>query len=340
MCAGNKQALRATFDSRNTVPANGVAWLRTSLTLLILGGAAWGFIQSTRVMGKGDVAGLCGYIGIWIVDVPLLIAGILSLLIAVALFRKSVRGVKAALIFDILIGGSVALGVVVSSTDFFLHGHFGAGDMPWRLGTTAVAAGVVLLMGAEAAWLQSACRGWRGAWRGYAVLAVLMAAMVVWLPLAEYRGIQHARVLREYIGKHLITVPADARITVLRDSSARFSSASGGHEDRIDFDTQRIGFPGPAYGWVFTAQHDAAGWRFENVAGVAIHHGMPPVIQSAAEARDYLIWIGVPASQLGTDQPMAKKYSIARPDIGGRYEVGENGGAVLYLVAPLVIPDR
>ena len=232
-----------------TAGMRSAAWFRLGFTLLILGGSGWAFIGSMQAIHHGCVDAFGGFIGIWFMAVPLLGLGILSLAFAVPLFRESRWGIKAALIFDALIGGIGVIGVVASSTSFFLEGHFGEGELPARLGTTASAAGVVLLIGAEAAWLLSVCRGWRTAWRFCAGLAAVMVAMVAWLPLAEYQGLRHVRVLQKYVTEHLITMPANSQLHVWRESFA-----DGRHGHRVDF-------PSKEYCWAFFAQHDDGGWR-------------------------------------------------------------------------------
>lgn len=314
-----------------TTGMRGAAWVRLGFSLLILGGSGWAFVGSMQAIHHGCMDAFGGFMGIWLMAVPLLGLGILSIVFAIPLFRNSLWGVKAALIFDAFIGGMGVIGVVASSTLFFLEGHFGEGDLPVRLGTTASAAGVVLLMAAEAAWLLSVCRGWRTAWRCYTAFAAVMVAMVAWLPLAEYQGLRHVRVLKNYVTEHLITMPANSRFHVWRES---FGDGRHGH---------RVDFPGQEYGWAFFVKHDDGGWRFQDMGGMLFRFGMSPQLRSAAEARDLLLHCGVPAGNLGTNLevklPMAEKFVIDAPAIGGRYGVDTNGCVRLYFVAPLVLSD-
>lgn len=306
------------------------AWFRLAHALLILGGAAWAVVSSVRQIHQGCMNAFGGFIGVWFIAVPLLVLGVLSAVLAIPLFLKTPGGIKTALVFDGLVGGAAAMTLVISNTRFFLRGNFGQGDLPWRLGTSAFVAAVVLLMAAEAAWLLYAGRGWRGAWRGYAGLAVLMVAMVAWPPLAEYQGLRHVRGVTDYVPGHLMIVPDGTQVHVSRESSPE-----GGH-------LHELGFSNPDYAWVFFVQHEGGKLRFRDMGGILFLFRLSPHIRSVAEARELLIQCGVPAGNLGTPLdvrlPMDEPYVIDAPAIGGRYGVETNGCVRLYFVSPPVIP--
>jgi hypothetical protein len=313
-----------------------VVWLHAVLTLVILGAAAWGFVQSTAVMRLGCVNSFVGFLGFWFVVVPLLLVGILSLVITVMLVGTPKSGINAALAFDLLLGSVAAASVVVSTAGFILNGPFGSSDFPSRLGMTLAGTGVVLLIAAEVACVWSVWWGAKIVRRGYAVFLVLMLVMLGGLPLAEYWGIRHVRGLRKYFEDTLVTVPGNAEYSVSRQVSN-----SAGHTDELRFSV-------PEYCWIFPAQHVAGDWHCENAAAVAISHGKP-TISSTAEAREYLIRIGVRPTLLGTDLPTTKAFSgdtcyvIAVPAINGRFEItpqAGSAGAVLYVSTPLVISGK
>ena len=318
--------------SGNPIRPRVAAWFRAVLAVLTCGVAAWAFIQGAVEIHKGCMAPMLGYFLIWFVGVPLLIVGLPSLFIAWALFRNSMRGVIAALIFDALIGAVLIGGVLLLNTHFSLYG----GDDPMDLVLIAgLAAAVVLLFGVEAAGLLNTCRGWKGVWRGYAIFAVALGVVAVaWPLLSNYQHIRHVRVLKEYLVKNLVALPADTPLTV-----SRTASAGGVHMDHISFRSRE-------YGWGFSAQHYAEGWRLQDKAGWAFAIGASPKIQSVVEARAHLRKLGLPESSLGAKGEAGPKegvyatYIIEAAISGGSYLVSEYGSVKVCFSKPLVIPER
>ena len=303
------------------------AWFRALLAVVTCGVALWAFIQGTCEIGRGCMNVIMGDILIWLVGVPLLIVGLPSIFLAVALFMNSRRGVMAALIFDVLVAGLIIIGILISNAQFSLHGD---SEVTERLVVTAVAAAVALLFSAEAAGLLRACRGWTSAWRDYAALALTLGLMALaWPLLANYRHVQHVRGLTAYIATHLIDVPADTPITISRDVAP-----GGGHTDYVRFN-------GPGYCWGFSARHaDATGWSLQGEAGWAFAVGKAPKIQSSAEARAYLGTLGLPENKLGDHRISGKDYDIDAPAAGGIFRVTSYGNVKLVLSKPLLVPER
>jgi hypothetical protein len=163
------------------------AWFRTILAAAAGAGAVWQFIEGAALISHGCMDAFGGEIAIWVFAVPLLVIGGTSLGIAVALFRNSVLGIRAALVFDGM-AVLVVMGVVARCFHEFYDTVSPLGD---RVGYGVMATAAMLPFAVEAAWLLAAGRGWGKAWwgLGLAVLAVGLATVIG--PLVAY-GL-HAR---------------------------------------------------------------------------------------------------------------------------------------------------
>jgi hypothetical protein len=166
----------------NTAPTRGAARFRAVLAVAGCVGAAWQFIEGFALISHGCMDRFGGEIAIYVFAVPLLVIGGTSICLAVALFRKSVLGIKAALVFDAIIV-LIVMGVVARCLGEFYDTVSPLGD---RLTYGLMATTVALPFGVEAAWLLSAGRGWRRAWWGFGILVLVLVLPTLVGPVVAY----------------------------------------------------------------------------------------------------------------------------------------------------------
>jgi len=146
-----------TVSSGTIDPLRGVAWLRAGLTaalwLVTIGALGVGIVW----ISKGEFSTLAGKFIVFFVGIPLLVVSLVSTLISSALFRNSSRGLKAALIFDVIVVVPLVLMLIA-----WVGGRIVISSVPAeRLLIGSIASTLVLLFGIEAAWLLVARRGKR-----------------------------------------------------------------------------------------------------------------------------------------------------------------------------------
>ncbi len=314
------------------------AWCRAVIATASGIAAIYSFIQGRILIGQGCMNIMTGDILIWFVGIPTLFLCLTSGFIAVALFRNSVRGIKATLIFDALVVTALVAGLILWNGAYFLHGDYS--DVGGQMHIGSIVAMVALLFSAEAAGLLYVCRDRQTAWRELGILAAALALIVIAWPIASNsHHLRHVQALREFASTQLFSIPVGTPVTVTRNANS-----SGGHSDHICFRGEKTL-------WGVSAQHDGTGWHFasgDNKEVVwASANTKAPKLESCAGALGYLSSVGVAAGKLGTNcvvknDPSAHLtiYVIDSPVLGGSFEVTDFGHVDLHLSKPLVVPDR
>jgi hypothetical protein len=156
----------------NTDRMRGPAWLRAILAAVACTGAITAFILGAvlKLHGRRDLDALGGYIITYFYGVPLLIFGLSSIIIAVGLFRRSILSVKVSLAFD----STVVLSVVALTAICLDAFYDPINPLGEQIFFGLVPAVIALPFCVEAAWLLSACRGWRRAWWGLGIVLLVL----------------------------------------------------------------------------------------------------------------------------------------------------------------------
>jgi hypothetical protein len=139
----------------NNISLRGPAWLRAGLTGLLwlatIGALGVGMVW----IPKGEFSELAGKFMVLFLGVPLLIVSMVSTLIARALLRNSGGGIKAAVIFDVIVVVPLVVLLVALISGVFGR-NIGSVERIW---IGSMAATFALLSGVEAVWLLVARRG-------------------------------------------------------------------------------------------------------------------------------------------------------------------------------------
>jgi hypothetical protein len=316
------------------------AWFRGCVVLLLFIGSITAFVYGNVQISHGCMDKFLGEVVITFVAVPALVVGIISGFIALGLFWNSRKGLWGALIFDLIVMVAISVGLVIWSGDSFLHGD--SSFLPERLLAGSIISGVVLLFGAEMAWLMCNCRGRKTAWRELGMLAAVLVVAVIPCPVAShYLHARHVDALRQYAGTHWFVIPADAPLRVFRSSGQ-----AEGHWDSVIF---RVGDAC----WSVRANHDGSkGWYFLGGGKEEISGWMPadkrPALQISTEdeVRRHLKLCGVPDGNIGpdfslkTNSPANLVYVFPSTAVGGVYEVTSFGNIKLCLSGPLAVPEK
>ena len=154
----------------NTDRMRGPAWFRAILAGVTCMGAAAAFIYGAVLNSHGCMDRMGAAVMNYIYGVPLLIIGLPSIVTAVRLFRKSVCGIKVALTFDTIVVSIVTVTTVLCLDEFYDPRN----QLGERIFFGLLPAAIALPFCVEAAWLLSACRGWRRAWWGVGVIALVL----------------------------------------------------------------------------------------------------------------------------------------------------------------------
>jgi hypothetical protein len=296
------------------------------LTLFIFGVMGWALIESLQAFAHGCMEAMGGSFLFWLVVIPMAISGIMALGITIALFRQWRRGAVLALIYDVLTGGLALLSLILADQEYVSKG---GGEFAETMMVAAMTSALVLLTGAGSALLLAGCYAWKKAWWGFAVLVALTLALVAWPPLMNLANIQHVRVVRSYLATHLLRIPPETPVEVMRISDGR-----GGHHDDIRFHMAD-------YCWITWPGHGSDGWHLQDhVAWGVLTKENLPRIDSEAEARKFLLRFGVTASDLGACTATSSNYCFNASTAAHYYEVTRDNGVHLFLTKPLVIPDH
>jgi hypothetical protein len=162
----------------NADQMRGPAWLRAILAAVACTGAITAFILGAvlKLHGSRNLDALGGFVMTYFYGVPLLIFGLSSIIIAVGLFRKSIFSIKVALAFDAI----VVLAVMSVTAMLPSEIYDPMNPVGKRIFFSLLPSAIALPSCVEAAWLLSACRGWRRAWwaMGIVLLVLVMGPLV------------------------------------------------------------------------------------------------------------------------------------------------------------------
>lgn len=318
----------ATNSGNNGNPCvpRSAAWVHAGLTLFIFGVAVWALIESLQAFAHGCMDAMGGSFLLWLVVIPMAIIGVMALGITITLFRQRRWGVVLALIYDVLAGGLALLGLILADQEYVSKG---GGELTETILIAAVTSALVLLVSAGLVLLLAGCYGWKRAWWGWTALATLTLALVAWPPVVNLMNLQHVRVIRSYIATHLLRIPPETPVEVMRISDDR-----GGHHDDIRFHVAD-------YCWITWPDHESDGWHLQDKIawGVLTKENLPR-IESEGEARQFLLRFGASANDLGACTASSSNYCFKAATDDRYYEVTRDNGAHIYLTKPLVIPDR
>lgn len=317
--------IQAAGDGKRTVP-RAAAWLHAGLTLFILGVVGWAYLESREAYAHGCMEAMSGSFLLWLVVLPLSFVGIVALSLTVLLFLSVRGGVVLTLIYDVLVGSLAFLGMVLAIQEYVSKG---GGELAETLWIAAVTSALVLLVGAGLTLLLTGCYGWKRAWWGFAVLIILTLALVGWPPLFNFSNVLHVRVVRSYMATHLLRIPLETPVEVMR-----ISEQQGGHHDDIRFYCAD-------YCWITWPAHERDGWHLQDhVAwGVLTKEGLPR-IESEGEARKFLLRLRVPAGELGVCTATGSNYCFRTGTNDHCYEVTRDNGVHLYLKKSRLVSDH